>query len=61
MHCKAFVNNSSSNVQLSKTQQSKIIQSAGFLGRLLGLLLKADLPLIKKMHLNHDLKVFWYH
>ena len=47
MHCKAFVNNSSSNVQLSKTQQSKIIQSAGFLGRLLGLLLKADLPLIK--------------
>ena len=48
MHCKAFVNNSSSNVQLSKTQQSKIIQSAGFLGRLLGLLLKADLPLIKK-------------
>ena len=47
VHCKAFVNNSWSNVQLSKTQQSKITQSGGFLGRLLRLLLKADLPLIK--------------
>ena len=32
---KAFVNKSSTNVKLSKTQLSKIIQSGGFPGRLL--------------------------
>ena len=46
---KAFANNSSADIKLSKTQLSKIIQSGGFLGRLLGPLLKAGLPLIKNV------------
>ena len=40
-------NNMSTNIKLSKAQISKIIQSGGFLGKLLGLLLKTGLPLIK--------------
>ena len=43
---KAFANSSSANVKLSKTQLHKIGQSGGFLGRLLGPLLKPGLPLI---------------
>ena len=46
--CKAFSNNSSADVKFSKTQLSKMIQSGGFLGKLLGPLLKSGLPLIKK-------------
>ena len=44
---KAFANHSSTDIKLSKTQLSKMIQSAGFLGKLLGPLLKTGLPLIK--------------
>ena len=44
---KAFANHSSADIKLSKTQLSKIIQSGGFLGRLLDPLLKTGLPLIK--------------
>ena len=33
---KAFANNSSTNIKLSKTQMSKMIQLGGFLGRLHG-------------------------
>ena len=44
-----FNNNTSSDLKLSKAQISKIIQSGGFLGRLLGPLLKAGLPLIKNI------------
>ena len=40
--CKAFANHSSADIKLSKTQLSKRIQSGGFLGRLLGPLLKLD-------------------
>ena len=40
--CKAFENNLSANIKLSKTQLSKIVQSGRFLGRLLGPLLKQD-------------------
>ena len=40
---KAFPNNSSANIKLSKTQLHKIGQSRGFLGRLLGPLLKTGL------------------
>ena len=40
--CKTFENHLSADIKLSKTQLSKIIQSGGFLGRLLGPLLKAD-------------------
>ena len=46
---KAFANHSSPDIQLSKNQLSKMIQSGGFLGRLLGPLLKAGLPLIKNV------------
>ena len=46
---KAFANNSSIDIKLSKTQLSKMIQSGGFLGRLLGPLLKIGLPLIKNV------------
>ena len=46
---KAFANNSSIVIKLSKTQLSKMIQSRGFLGRLLGLLLKTGLPLIENV------------
>ena len=46
---KAFANNSSVNIKLSKTQLSKMIQSGGFLGTLLGLLLKTGLPLISNV------------
>ena len=45
---KAFTNNKSADIKLSKTQLSKMIQSGGFLSRLLGPLLKTGLPLIKK-------------
>ena len=43
---KAFANNSSANIKLSKTQLHKIGQLGEFLGRLLGPLLKSALPLI---------------
>ena len=38
--CKAFAKNTSVDIKLSKTQLSKMIQLGGFLGRLLGPLLK---------------------
>ena len=46
---KAFSNNSSANIKFSKTQLSKMIQSGGFLGKLLGPLLKTGLQLIKNV------------
>ena len=47
---KAFSNHLSSvDIKLSKAQLSKMIQSGGFLGRLLGPLLKTGLPLIKNV------------
>ena len=45
----AFSNHLSADIKLSKTQISKMIQSGGFLGRLLGPLLKTGLPLIKNV------------
>ena len=45
-------NNMSTDLKLSKAQISKIIQSGGFLGRLLGPLLKTGLSLIKKCNLT---------
>ena len=39
----------STDLKLSKAQISKIIQSGGFLGRILGPLLKTGLPLIKSV------------
>ena len=46
---KEFVYYSSTNIKLSKTQLSKIIQSRGFLGRLLSPLVITGLPLIKNI------------
>ena len=47
---KAFANYLSTDIKLSKTQISKMIQSGEFLGRLLGRLLKkAGLPLMKNV------------
>ena len=45
----AFNNNMSADLKLSKAQINKIIQSGGFLSRLLGPLLKTGLPLIKNV------------
>ena len=45
--CKAFTNHTSTDIKSSKTQLSKMIQLGGFLGRLLGPLLKTGLPLMK--------------
>ena len=41
---KAFANKSSTDIGLSKIQLSRMVQSGGFLGRLLGPLLKTGLP-----------------
>ena len=49
---KAFAKNTSIDIKLSKTQLSKMIQSGGFVGRLLGLLLKTGLPLMKSVAKN---------
>ena len=46
---KVFANHSSTEIKLPKTQLSKMIQSGEFLGRLLGPLLKAGLPLMKSV------------
>ena len=47
--CKAFANYLSNDIKLSKTQISNMIQSGGFLGRLLGPSLKTGLPLMKNV------------
>ena len=46
---KAFASYLSSDIKLSKTQLSKLIQSGGFLGRLLGPLLKNGFSLMKNV------------
>ena len=45
----AFNENTSTDIKFSKAQINKIIQSGGFLGKLLGPLLKTGLPLIKNV------------
>ena len=46
---KAFAKNTSTDIKLSKTQLSKMIQSGGYLGKLLGPLLRSGLPLMKSV------------
>ena len=46
---KAFANHTSTDIKWSKTQLSNMIQLRGFLGRLLGPLLKTGLPLMKSV------------
>ena len=45
----AFNINTSTDIKFSKVQINKIIQSGGFLGKLLGPFLKTGLPLIKNV------------
>ena len=45
----AIENNMSTDIKLSKAQISKIIQSGGFLGKILGPLLKTGLPSLKSV------------
>ena len=45
----AIENNMATDTKLSEAQISKIIQSGGFLGKLLGPLLKTGLPLLKSV------------
>ena len=47
--CKVFANNSSVDIKFSKAQLSKMIQSGGCLGKLLGSLLKIGLLLMKSV------------
>ena len=46
---KGFAKHTSTEIKLSKTQFSKMIHSGGFLGRLLGPLLRTGLPLMKRV------------
>ena len=46
---KAFTDNWSTDIKLSKTQLTRMIESGRFLGRLLSPLLKTGLPLIKNV------------
>ena len=46
---RAFANHTSTDIRLSKTELSKMIQSGVFLGRLLGPLLKTGLQLMKSV------------
>ena len=46
---KGFANKASTDINLSETQLSKMVQSGGFLGRILVPLLKTGLPLIKNV------------
>ena len=46
---KAFANNLSTDIKFSKAQLSKMIHSGGFLGKLLGPLLRTGLPLMKSV------------
>ena len=46
---KGFANHTSTDIKLSKTQLSKMIQLGGFFYRLLGPLLRTELPLMKSV------------
>ena len=46
---KTFANNLSTDIKFSKAQLSKMIQSGGFFGKLLGPLLRTGLPLMKSV------------
>ena len=46
---KSFASNLSTNIKISKIQLFKMIQSEGFLGKVIGPLLKTGLPLMKNI------------
>ena len=47
--CEVFANGSSANIKFSKTQLSKMVQLGGFLGKLLGPLIKTSLLFTKNV------------
>ena len=47
--CKVFANSSSTDIKLSKTRLFKMMELGGFLDRLVGPLLKTELPLMKNV------------
>ena len=47
--CRAFAKHTSTDIKLSKTQLSKMIQSGGFISRHLGPFLRTGLPLMKSV------------
>ena len=47
--CKDFANRTSTEIKLSKTHLSRMMQLGQFLGRLLGALIKKGLPLMKSV------------
>ena len=47
--CKAFSNHTLTDIKLTETQLSKMIQFGGFFGRLLGALLKIGLSFMKNV------------
>ena len=57
---KALANSLSANIKLLKTRLFKIGQSGGFLGRILGPLLRTGVSFMKNV-LKPMLKVFYYH
>ena len=58
--CNTFGNNSSTDIKLSKTHLSKMIQSGGILDRLLGPLLQTGLRFIKNV-IKPLAKIFSFH
>ena len=59
--CKAFANNSSPNIKLSKTQLHEIGQSGEIVGRLLRPWLNTGLPLLKNVLQPLDKRIFAFH
>ena len=59
--CKAFANNSSPNIKLSKTQLHEIGQSGEIVGRLLRPWLNTGLPLLKNVLQPLDKCIFAFH
>ena len=57
---KGFANNSLANIKLSMTQMFEIVQSGGFLGSLIGPLIKVGL-LLMKIALTPLTKEFLFH
>ena len=55
---KVFANHTSTNIKLSKTQLSRMIVLGGFLGRLLGPLLRTGLPRMKSVIQPLAIKMF---
>ena len=56
--CKAFAKNTSTDIKLSRTQLPKMIQSGGFLGRLLGPFIKNRIAINEKCNYTISYEYF---